>query len=88
MDADKRRDGALAMAALGFTHYSEETYRQLVVRYARRHRAEEPTECVAAFDFLIEEGLAEQDAAFCALYEYDCLDFFDDKKPVEEGTAH
>lgn len=47
-----------------------ETWRDVVVRYAKREHMEE--ECLEVFDRAVKNGMDPAIAAFHALYEWDC----------------
>lgn len=55
------------------TRYTSETWRECVERYASKQLLKD--ECLAEYDKLIEKGRSEMDAAWKALYEWDCLDY-------------
>lgn len=50
-----------------------ETWRECVIRYAKPHGLQ--AECLVEFDSATLAGEDEAQAAFDALYEWDCTDF-------------
>lgn len=56
-----------------------ETWRQAVERIAGKYGLQ--AECLQAFDIEIAGGCDEQEAAWHALYEWDCLDLSAEPSP-------
>lgn len=56
---------------LGFDRLEGESYRDVVVRLAKQSGLVE--ECLEEFDRLVGDGVAENEATWSALYEWDCL---------------
>jgi len=63
---------------LGVTRLENESWRDCVIRYAKTQQLEQ--ECVELYDALVKHD-PEEDAAFTALYEWDCLDLVEDEEP-------
>lgn len=68
------------MADIGFQvrRLPAESWRDAVARLAKIGGMER--ECLSDFDTLTRDGTPEHDAAFCALYEWDCCPMY-----VEHG---
>lgn len=58
-------------ASLRFGQQDGETWRQVVERIAGFHGLAK--ECLEYFDRDVQAGTQEADAAWCALYDWDCL---------------
>lgn len=52
-----------------------ETWRDCVVRISRKFGVED--ECVPVFDSQVDGGIAESEAAWNALFEWDCIETVD-----------
>ena len=61
----------MASGALGVTRLGGESWRDCVRRVSGQYGLDE--ECLEIFDRLIARGDHETEAAWCALYEWDCL---------------
>ena len=64
--------------SLGFTKQAGETWRECCERYASKWHLQE--ECLSAFDAYTRDGMDEPNAVWCALGDWDVLDFKDDDK--------
>ena len=62
--------------ALGCSKSPNETWREACQRYAAPHGLE--TEALAEYDRAIARGTPSDEACWCALYEWDILDFIED----------
>ncbi len=58
--------------SFGVKRNKDETWREAVIRYAKKEQLEQ--ECLAEFDHNVKQGYDEPEAAFHALYEWDCLE--------------
>lgn len=56
---------------LGLARREGEGYRDVIVRLVKENGPVE--ECLEEFDRLLGNGVAEDEAAWAALYEWDCL---------------
>lgn len=56
---------------LGFDRLDGESYRDVVVRLAKQSGM--VGECLEEYDRLLRDGVAEDEATWAALYEWDCL---------------
>lgn len=65
----------MASLGIGFSKQPDESYRDAVARIAGKCGLD--NECLEIFDRLIAQGDTETEAAWCALYEWDCLDLID-----------
>lgn len=63
-----------------------ETWREAMVRVASAHGLE--AECTQVFEHEVKHGIPEDEAAWDALYEWDCLDYEEpDEQPKEPSTG-
>jgi len=70
------------MIGLGVTRGAEETWRQTVERIAKVHHLE--NECLEIFDREVKEGEDEAQAAWNALFAWDCLSMIDARELVKK----
>jgi hypothetical protein len=59
-----------------------ESWRDSVIRHSRPWGLDE--ECLEIFDAKVSENQPEDDAAWDALYEWDCLEYVDEPGPVTD----
>lgn len=69
---------------LGFRKTENETWREAVARVARPYGLD--NECLSAYNRSVEQGVGEEEAAWCALYDWDCLEVYVDGKPKKLST--
>ena len=63
--------------SLGLTRNDGETWRDCVIRYASKYGLQ--SECVEVFDRMQKDGAKPDWSAWCALGEWDILDYREDK---------
>jgi len=70
------------MTSLVMIKNQGETWREAVMRYATKYGLDD--ECLAVYESQVDGGVPEQEAAFNALAEWDCLEVGEDLMEVED----